>query len=130
MLGNRIKQIRVSQRMTQKELADRLNVSKSTIGMWENNKREPDLNTIQNIAFALGCHLYDLIETNKIILDYKNIDAIKSLCKRSFASNKDASTAEMIINEMFDLNSSGLEKLLERVRELNHLPQYTNCESE
>lgn len=50
MLGDRIKKMRNYENITQQELAEKLMVSKSTIGMWENNKREPDIETIQRIA--------------------------------------------------------------------------------
>lgn len=50
MLGDRIKELRTKKNITQEQLAVDLNVAKSTIGMWENNRREPDLETINKIA--------------------------------------------------------------------------------
>lgn len=53
MLGDRIKALRIEKNITQQQLADLLAVGKSTIGMWETNKREPDLETIRRIAEIL-----------------------------------------------------------------------------
>ena len=39
----RLRKLRQNMGVTQEQLADDLSVAKSTIGMWENQKREPDL---------------------------------------------------------------------------------------
>lgn len=54
MLGEKIKELRKNKGILQKELADRLSVGKSTVAMWETNKREPDAETIAKIADILG----------------------------------------------------------------------------
>ena len=48
--ANRLKQIRTERKVTQKELAEYLNVSQNAIFNWENEKREPPLETISKIA--------------------------------------------------------------------------------
>lgn len=47
---NILRQLRKSARLTQDELALKLGYSKSTISMYENGNREPDLETLENIA--------------------------------------------------------------------------------
>lgn len=48
--ANRLKKIRIDQKVTQRELADYLNVSQNAIFNWENGKREPPIDTISKIA--------------------------------------------------------------------------------
>lgn len=48
--ANRLKQIRIERKVTQKELAAYLNVSQNAIFNWENGKREPPFETIIKIA--------------------------------------------------------------------------------
>lgn len=48
--GIRLCSLRKQDNMTQLQLADALGVKKSTIGMWENGKREPDFETLEAIA--------------------------------------------------------------------------------
>lgn len=50
MFGDRLKQLRKENNLLQKELADMLNVSASTIGMYERNQRDPDTNTLRFLA--------------------------------------------------------------------------------
>ena len=46
--------LRHQEGLTQEELASRLGVSRSTIGMYERGKREPDLKTLEKIADIFG----------------------------------------------------------------------------
>ncbi len=48
--GVRLQSLRKQDQLTQLQLADALGVKKSTIGMWENGKREPDFETLELIA--------------------------------------------------------------------------------
>ena len=54
MLGQKIKLLRTENGLYQQDLADILQVSKSTVAMWETNKREPDLVMISKIASYFG----------------------------------------------------------------------------
>jgi transcriptional regulator with XRE-family HTH domain len=49
-----IAQWRESKGLTQEQLADRLDVSKSTISKWESEDRAPSINTLAAVAEALG----------------------------------------------------------------------------
>ena len=59
MLGERIKELRKKHAMSQKELADKLGVSTSAIGMYEQERREPD-----------SAKLEKLCEIFSVTLDY------------------------------------------------------------
>ena len=50
MLNKKIKKLRLQKLLTQDELAKSLNISPSAISMYETGAREPDLNTLVNIA--------------------------------------------------------------------------------
>ena len=52
--------------MTQAELAKKLDVSVSCIGMWENGNRKPDIITLKKLAYILGCTTDELLEPIKI----------------------------------------------------------------
>ena len=47
---NRIKELRTARGWTQDELAERLGVSRSRVGMYETGRREPDFETLEAIA--------------------------------------------------------------------------------
>lgn len=44
------KSIRLKQGLTQQQMADKLGISRSTIGMYENGEREPNFETLELIA--------------------------------------------------------------------------------
>lgn len=47
---NVFKQLRISSGLTQAEIAEKLKISRSTIGMYETGAREPDFETLEKIA--------------------------------------------------------------------------------
>lgn len=49
-IGTKIKKLREEKGLFQQDLADELHVTKGAVGMWETNKRVPDLETINKIA--------------------------------------------------------------------------------
>lgn len=53
ILGENIRRYREAAGLTQKELADRLKVSPSTVGMYEQGRRTPDADALAAIAAAL-----------------------------------------------------------------------------
>ena len=55
-IGKYIKQVRKEKGIKQKELAIKLNMPVSTLANYENDKREPNYDTIKRIANALGVH--------------------------------------------------------------------------
>lgn len=50
MLQDRIRELRRSEKLTQKEFAKHLKVSAPTIAMWETGKRTPDVDKIKDIG--------------------------------------------------------------------------------
>ena len=52
-LGEIIRSLRATNGMTQKELADKLSISPSTIGMYEQGRREPALPILQMSLMSL-----------------------------------------------------------------------------
>jgi transcriptional regulator with XRE-family HTH domain len=49
-VGNAIKSLRIREGLTQEELAKKLKISRSAVGMYENGKRLPDVETLEKIA--------------------------------------------------------------------------------
>lgn len=81
MLGERIKEVRTEKGITQQQLADSLSVAKSTIGMWETDKREPDLETIKRISEILDYPMAFLLnETIKIGDEFSSDTTIEHSC--------------------------------------------------
>jgi transcriptional regulator with XRE-family HTH domain len=65
--GQRLRQIRENKGITQKELAEKLNVTFQTISKWENSVTEPDISTIKEIAKLLNCSIEQLFNDSEEI---------------------------------------------------------------
>ena len=64
-IGDRIKKLRRKNNWTQKDLANILDVSPSTIGMYEQNRREPDNDLLLKISQVLNVSLDRLLGNTK-----------------------------------------------------------------
>lgn len=70
MLGNKIKQLRSERGITQGELAKVLGVSASTIGMYEQNRREPDIATLNKLSKYFHVSIDYLLDKTDIPIPY------------------------------------------------------------
>ena len=61
MLHIRIKNLREKSGLTQQQFAEKLNVSVSTIGMYEQGRREPDLDTLIKFSDILHTSILTLL---------------------------------------------------------------------
>lgn len=59
--GNIIKQLREKRKLTQKELAEKINVSDKTISKWETGRGLPDISIIDDLSKALGVSISELL---------------------------------------------------------------------
>jgi transcriptional regulator with XRE-family HTH domain len=58
----KIKNIRMSKNMTQKNIADELNVERTTVAMWENGSALPRADKLPQLAKILDCTIDELFE--------------------------------------------------------------------
>lgn len=54
-MGEKIKAIRKSRGMTQKEVADALGLDQSAVALWELGRTEPSTHNLRRLADILGC---------------------------------------------------------------------------
>lgn len=68
-IGERIKEARQERGLSQEELAQIINSTKSAISRYESGKRQPRIEQLQRIADALNISAYDLIDSGFGALD-------------------------------------------------------------
>lgn len=61
-LGTMIAQLRKEQGMTQLELAEKMNVTDKAVSKWERDLSCPDINSLANLAAALGVSVDELMQ--------------------------------------------------------------------
>ena len=64
-IGDRIRQLRTSQFLTQHELAKKIDVAQSTLAMYERNKRIPSADVLNNLSAVLNVSIDYLIRGDK-----------------------------------------------------------------
>lgn len=62
---NRLKVVLVEQKRTSKWLAEQLNRNVATVSKWCNNRCQPDLHTLNQVAELLDVDLKELIQSTK-----------------------------------------------------------------
>lgn len=102
-IGENIKKLRKNKGLSQKQLAEILNLSEITIRRYEKCSNIPTIETINKIADALGMPLSELlgnsVKTNDIGIK------INELLEVNISNNTGAekNISEMTINELYDL---------------------------
>ena len=56
----RVKELRVLKNLTQDELAKKMDVTRSTVAMWETGKAFPNSDKLPKLAEVLGCTIDEL----------------------------------------------------------------------
>lgn len=109
--GDRLKYLREEKELKQAELATLLNISPSTIGMYERNYRKPDHDTLIAIA-----NFFDV--STDYLLNRTNT--------RNFNDNNTSVDKEesSLIDDYKKLNSTGKKEAEKRVKELTLIPFY------
>lgn len=64
-LGQRLKQLRNANNMTQKQLADKMNVTYQTISKWESDINEPNIAAMKELANLFSCSLDYLLDSEE-----------------------------------------------------------------
>lgn len=70
MLGDRIKAVRESNKLSQVEFGESLNVTKQTVSNWENNNVQPSADILKSIALKYGVSVDFLLELDDRLIIY------------------------------------------------------------
>ncbi len=60
-IGLNIRAFRIRENMTQAELAEKINVSRTAVSSWEVGRNEPSFREIENLSLVFKCLKSDLI---------------------------------------------------------------------
>lgn len=102
-LSEIIKKYRKETNLTQQQLADQLEISRSTLSSYENITAEPSLRFMHNFSRLLDCSIDELIDSAEIFKNYNFIETPHSfipLKKRNMNNKKqDLDESEEILKE-------------------------------
>lgn len=83
-IGTTIKSKRNEFNMTQQQLAEKLNVSRTTISSWENNRTYPDLNMIVELSDEFNITLDHLLKGDEVIVKQITEDTKSSRIRKKW----------------------------------------------
>lgn len=65
-IGENIRKLRLEKNLTQKEIADKLFVTRQCISRWEQGKTIPDISSIEKLAEIFNCNINNIIDNDSI----------------------------------------------------------------
>ena len=110
-IGEKIKDARKKAGLTQEQLAEKLEVSQVMVAQYENNVRNPKLETLKKISNALEVDLFDIIvleEPREISIVTPEEDELRTEVK----------------SLTYSLNKKGLTKTRDYMRDLMEVDKY------
>lgn len=123
-MGERIQKAREAANLTQKELADKVDISLSLIEQYESNARNPKTDTLFKIAEALNVNPKDLGHIGVFFFnDYTFLDSEENpviVQQGSYLTR----TEVPLVSAFRKLNDNGKKKAVERVEELTEIQKY------
>lgn len=70
--GENLKKLRKSKKLSQEELAEKMQVSRQSVSKWETGAAYPEMNNILELCKIFNCHINDLV--NDSIIDIDSLD--------------------------------------------------------
>lgn len=141
--GERIRQARKNAGQTQAELAHKLGISAAGIAQWENDLRNPKIETVKKIADALGVEAWTLVapaadqrgtveipaglpDETRAYLEQLVNERAQVLGYVELVREREKELLDQIAMDFQHLNDEGQTEAAKRVRELTEIARYRN----
>lgn len=70
--GDNLRKLRKSKKLSQEDLAEKVQVSRQSVSKWETGDAYPEMNNILELCKIFHCHINDLV--NDLLLDINSLD--------------------------------------------------------
>ena len=124
--GEKLKELRIEQGLSQREVGERLNVSQQTIAQYERACFPPKAQTMERLASALGISSKEFwIKTSTDpVKEEALIKEVNKEVDKLIASNRFSLDPAIILPLVKKLNDAGLSKVYSYVSDLLKIPEY------
>jgi len=96
--GDNLKTIRKDKKMSQEQLAEKVNVSRQSVSKWENGEAYPEMNNILELCKIFNCKINDLVHTDMSDISSLDEDIIMNVVKFNESKQKNVKTLSNIIS--------------------------------
>lgn len=124
-MGQRLKGLRDERGLTQERLAEELGISKSTIGMYETDKREPGFETLEAIADYFNVDMDYLLGKSNV----KNMYQLLTQIGGTLAISDSDPQINELLGYANQLNAQGKERLCRYAEDLTRISDYRKKKS-
>lgn len=126
MNGNKLKRLRENKNLLQKELANIIGISLSSISMYERGERQPDNETLKKFSKFFNVSIDYLLDNEikdetSIDDEMKEIDTLKKLLIKNGFMSKNEDLTEKELDKLFQFVNANKEFLKENKWALNKL---------
>lgn len=110
--GRKVKELRKGLNLTQEQLANEINLNKTSISYFERNQRTPSMDTIIDLSYALNTTPYYLMDAEKTLkikdeteeyetfLSKKDLEIIKEIKKHNDFYNRLCENPKELIRQI------------------------------
>lgn len=122
MNGNKLKRLRENKNLLQKELANIIGISLSSISMYERGERQPDNETLKKFSKFFNVSIDYLLDNEikdetSIDDEMKEIDTLKKLLIKNGFMSKNEDLTEKELDKLFQFVNANKEFLKGRSNE-------------
>ena len=103
--GDNLKQIRKSKKMSQEQLAEKVNVTRQSVSKWENGESYPEMNNILELCKIFNCKLNDLVHTDMSDISSLDEEVIMNVVKFNEKKQKEMKILSNIIGMIGKIGS-------------------------
>ncbi|MCY8792340.1 helix-turn-helix domain-containing protein [Bacillus inaquosorum] len=128
-VGQRIKAIRKERKLTQVQLADKANLSRSYLADIERDRYNPSLSTLESVAGALGVQVSAIVGEENLIKEEPaeyNAKEEKDIAKRMEEIRKDLENSDGLSFSGEPMSPEAIESLMEAMEHIVRQTQRIN----
>ena len=103
--GENLKLIRKKKKMSQEQLAEKVNVSRQSVSKWENGEAYPEMNNILELCKIFNCKLNDLVHTDMSDISSLDEQIVMSVVKFNEKKQKQMKSLSNVIEMIGKIGS-------------------------
>ena len=96
--GDNLRQIRKNKKMSQEQLAEKVNVTRQSVSKWENSESYPEMNNILELCKIFNCKLNDLVHTDMTDISSLDEDIVMNVVKFNEKKQKEVKMLSNVIS--------------------------------
>ena len=95
--GDNLRKIRKSKKMSQEQLAEKMNVTRQSVSKWENGESYPEMNNIFELCKVFNCKLNELVYPDMSDISSLDEEIVMNVVKFNEKKQKEVKTLSNII---------------------------------